>query len=332
MHKTGLMVFGVFLIGLLLFALYIAKPVYLFYTEKGFSNHVDNVISVKRNSSAWDVIQQLHSHHMIQHPRVIYYFNRLNGSASLIKAGVYSISSEDTAASVMKKIEHGDVLALPFTIIAGKQWADIKQDIMRAQWLNVTTECRFSLMGKPIENPEGLLLADTYLYDANSDSDHLLERANRELNQYIEHRWNTRAPNLPFHNAYELLIAASIIEKETAVPEERALIASVIINRLKNRMRLQMDPTVIYAMDEQWNGTLSKSDLKVDSPYNTYRYAGLPPTPIAMVSRASIDAAAHPEKTSFLYFVAKGNGRHQFSTTYTQQQTAIQQFMKRRPL
>lgn len=329
MRIKGITIFGIITCLLFFSIKFIVAPIYHFYTDNGLSGSSYDVLVVKRSSTAWDVIQELHRRKMIKHPLVVYYFCRLNGSADNIKAGVYSISNEDTPAYIMQKVENAKVLELPFTIIAGKRWVDIKRDLFHAQWLNVETNNKFMLLGKPIENPEGLLLADTYLYDANSRSDQLLERANRALDQYLEHRWETRAANLPYHNAYEMLIAASIIEKETAVPKERPLIASVIVNRLRRHMRLQMDPTVIYAMKEQWQGSLSKTDLKVDSPYNTYRNYGLPPTPIAMVSRASIDAASHPDNTDFLYFVAKGDGTHQFSSNYTQQQIAVQRYIKR---
>ena len=136
-------------------------------------------------------------------------------------------------------------------------------------------------------------------------------------------------PGLPYQTAYEMLIAASIIEKETAIPKERRLIAGIIINRLRKHMPLQMDPTVIYALGSQYHGTLRREDLQIDSPFNSYLHRGLPPTPIAMVDKDAIDAAAHPEPTDYLYFVATGNGSHHFSVNYEEQKQAIQYYLRK---
>ena len=164
-------------------------------------------------------------------------------------------------------------------------------------------------------------------------------QANKNLQNYIETLWANRNPVVPYKNAYELLIAASIIEKEASLPLERKIISGIIVNRLKLRMPLQMDPTVIYAVANEkrlkqlsTEGSappLTREDLKIKSPYNTYTNRGLPPTPIAMVGKESLEAAAHPEENSYLYFYAKGDGSHQFSKTYKEQQQAIHQFKSR---
>ena len=175
-------------------------------------------------------------------------------------------------------------------------------------------------------NAEGLLLADTYQYNAGSTSKTLLKQAHHNLIQYLDGVWKSRDPNLPYKTPYELLTAASIIEKETALASERQLISGVVVNRLKKGMPLQMDPTVIYSLQEKYTGKLSHNDLQVDSPYNSYKHRGLPPGPIAMVGKDSINAAAHPQWSNYLYFVARGDGGHHFSETYVQQINAINKY------
>lgn len=182
---------------------------------------------------------------------------------------------------------------------------------------------------KNYPSAEGLLLADTYQYQGGSSSKALLEQAHRNLLNYLNISWTNRAANLPYKTPYELLIAASIIEKETAIAQERKLISGVMVNRLKKKMPLQMDPTVIYGLGNQYTGKLTHNDLLIESPYNSYLNRGLPPTPIAMVGKEAIDAAAHPQLSNYLYFVAKGDGTHQFSETYEQQKQAINQYRRK---
>jgi UPF0755 protein len=173
---------------------------------------------------------------------------------------------------------------------------------------------------------EGLLLADTYHYDAGSMSNKILELANKNLNNYLNNSWLQRSKDLPYKSSYELLIVASIIEKESSIPAERRLISGVIINRLQKSMPLQMDPTVIYALGINYKGKLTKENLHIDSPYNTYLNRGLPPTPISMVGKDAIDAAAHPTFSNYLYFVARGDGSHDFSVNYEEQLQAVSRY------
>ena len=155
----------------------------------------------------------------------------------------------------------------------------------------------------------------------------MLLSAHRHLQNVLNDAWQHRASSLPYQTPYELLIVASILEKETAIARERRLISGVIINRLQKHMLLQMDPTVIYAKGADAEGRLMHDDLRLDSPYNTYRYHGLPPTPIAMVGKDAIDAAAHPLSSNYLYFVAMGDGHHYFSETYDEQKAAVARYL-----
>lgn len=173
---------------------------------------------------------------------------------------------------------------------------------------------------------EGLFFPDTYNFPKGTTDKAFLQRAYQRLHDILDEEWQARAENLPYKTAYEALIMASIIEKETGLASERSTIAGVFVRRLNKKMKLQTDPTVIYAMGKQFNGNIRKKDLDIDSPYNTYRYKGLPPSPIALVGREAIHAALHPEKGKSLYFVAKGDGSHYFSETLKEHNRAVAKY------
>jgi UPF0755 protein len=250
---------------------------------------------------------------------------RYEGLSQKLKAGVYQINPGETALQVLHRVTSGDVMSFNFTLIAGTTLKKIDQDLKTAAYLEYTPNV-WDAFNLNHPNAEGLFLADTYRYVGGSDASTVLSQAQRNLMIYLNECWSTRDPNVPYKTPYDLLVAASIIEKETAVPEERKLISGVVVNRLKKNMPLQMDPTVIYALGDSYKGTLAHDDLSVISPYNTYKNRGLPPTPIATVGKQAIDAAAHPQRSNYLYFYAKGDGTHQFSQSYEEQKQAINQY------
>jgi UPF0755 protein len=172
-------------------------------------------------------------------------------------------------------------------------------------------------------HPEGRFFPETYHYTAGISDAMILRQAYRRMQAYLEEAWPGRDPDLPINTPYEALILASIVEKETGQAEERALIAGVFHNRLRKGMRLQTDPTVIYGMGEEYQGNIRRRDLERDTPYNTYTRAGLPPTPIAMPGAEAIHATLHPASTRALYFVARGDGSHEFSDTLVQHNKAV---------
>jgi UPF0755 protein len=286
------------------------------------------IISFDRAASASQFVRILKEKNLIRSTRPLLTMIRFTGLSSQLKAGVYQIQPGETAIQLLRRVVSGAVLTQKFTIIAGTTQQKVGQDLMRAAYLNYSSD-DWHLIQDNHPNAEGLLLADTYQYPGGSGSKSVLDQAHRNLVNYLTLSWNNREPNLPYKNPYELLIAASIIEKETAIPQERKLISGVMINRLNKKMPLQMDPTVIYGLGDAYTGKLSHADMQIDSPYNSYHYRGLPPTPIAMVGKEALDAAAHPQRSNYLYFVAKGDGMHQFSETYQQQIQAIKQYQRK---
>jgi UPF0755 protein len=176
---------------------------------------------------------------------------------------------------------------------------------------------------------EGIFYPDTYLFDPDETDITIYQRASQALQKQLEQAWGERAPSLPLKSPYDLLILSSIVEKETGKSSDRGLVAAVFINRLKQGMMLQTDPTVIYGIGPRFDGNLRKADLRKDNPYNTYMRKGLPPTPIAMPSKESLQASAHPAQSKALYFVAKGDGSSHFSETLNEHESAVDRYQRK---
>lgn len=300
----------------------------LLYLPMPIGKEASTIIQIDKFTSASAFAHILKERNFIKSTRPFLLFIRLHGLSQQLKAGVYQILEGESAAQFLRRVAAGDVLIASFRIIEGTTQAQVAANLAKAPYLTYQAADWASITGS-YPNAEGLLLADTYHYDAGSKSKDLLERAHKNLETFLASNWRQRSPGLPYKTPYELLIAASILEKETAIPQERRLIAGVIVNRLRKNMLLQMDPTVIYALGSRYSGKLTHEDLRIDSPYNSYRYRGLPPTPISMVGKDAIDAAAHPEPTDYLYFVARGDGSHYFSVNYEQQKQAITRYLKK---
>jgi UPF0755 protein len=185
-------------------------------------------------------------------------------------------------------------------------------------------------LGLAGEHPEGRFFPDTYYYTRGMSDVQLLQRAYQTMTQFLARAWQERDPDLPYQKPYEALIMASIIEKETGAPDERRQIAGVFVRRLQKHMRLQTDPTVIYGIGADFDGNLRRRDLTTDTPYNTYRRRGLPPSPIAMPGAEAIIAALHPDDSDKLYFVARGDGSHYFSATIEEHNRAVRKYQLKR--
>ncbi|KTD82302.1 endolytic transglycosylase MltG [Legionella waltersii] len=291
-------------------------------------NASPTIITIDRSTTAYQLAYSLQNKQLIPSARALLWVIRYKDLAHRLKAGVYQIAPGDTPMSLLEKIVNGAVIVQYFAIIEGSTQKKVDEDLRKANYLFYQPEAWSIVQGK-YSNAEGLLLADTYQYQGGSGSEKLLLQAHNSLIAYLNNCWNSRDDNLPYKTPYELLIAASIIEKEASIPAERKLISGVMINRLRKKMPLQMDPTVIYGLGNDYQKKLTHNDLLIPSPYNSYLNRGLPPTPIAMVGKESIDAAAHPQLSNYLYYVAKGDGSHQFSETYEQQKQAINQFRRK---
>ena len=253
---------------------------------------------------------------------------RLLGQASDLKAGIYIIKNGTTPLILLDQITSGTTGQSGVTFIEGWTFAQMRQalnenDTVKHMTMGETDAQILKEIGAEETNPEGLFFPDTYFFTPNTSDRDILKRAYLTMQNKMDKAWSKKAEGLPYQSAYQAIIMASIVEKETGKASERPQIAGVFINRLKVGMRLQTDPTVIYGLGERFDGNLRKQDLLTDTAYNTYTRDGLPPTPIAMPGLGAIHAALHPAPTKALYFVGKGDGSHAFSATLTEHNNAV---------
>jgi len=304
---------------------------YFSFLKQPVNVQQETLFVVKKGWSAKRVSRELSAQKVIDKAYWFDVLARLESKATSIKIGEYPIAPGTTPPQLLELLQTGQAREYSLAIIEGSTFKQLKQKLASAERLqnslgDLTDEAIMDSIGQPGVHPEGQFFADTYRFpNASLDSD-FLKRANAMLGRVLQEEWDKRAPDLPLESPYEALILASIVEKETAVVEERPLIAGVFMSRLKINMRLQTDPTVIYGMGDSYDGNIRRKDLRTDTPYNTYTRGGLPPTPIAMVGREAIHAVMHPEETTALYFVARGDGTHQFSETVEQHNAAVRKY------
>jgi len=264
---------------------------------------------------------------------VLVVLGRIRGVDRSIKAGNYEIPSGTTLAGLLAKLTQGDVTQSAFTIVEGWTFRDVRQALKADGGLAISVSDLpdaelMRRIGAAEPQPEGLFFPDTYFFARGATDASLLARAYRLMQQRLAAAWQLRAPDLPLASPYEALKLASIVEKETGRAADRPLIAAVFINRLKQGMRLQTDPAVIYGVGASFDGTLRKRDLEADQAFNTYLREGLPPTPIAMPGMASLEAVLHPPASPYLYFVARGDGSSEFSTNLADHNRAVAKYQK----
>ena len=259
-------------------------------------------------------------------------YARLNPQAANIKAGDYRIDENATLPSLINDITNGKVVVYSVTVIEGKTFKDLRDTLRQTagleHTLNNKTDAEVATLLGLQGNPEGWFLPETYQFNRGMTDLDMLKRMHDEMQRTLEQAWTSRAEGLPLATPYEALILASIIEKETGVAAERPQISGVFTRRLQKNMLLQTDPTVIYGAAD-YHGDLTRKHLQTDTPYNTYINKGLPPTPIALPGKASIEAALHPADGDSLYFVADGTGGHTFSATYEEHQQAVADYLKK---
>ncbi|MEP7327676.1 MAG: endolytic transglycosylase MltG [Betaproteobacteria bacterium] len=288
---------------------------------------------VRNGATLGAVARELEAAGALPQPWALRLLARWRGQDRAIKAGNYEVVAPITVPQLLATLTEGDVTQSAFVIVEGSTFADLRRAMradpaLRNTVLDLPDDELMARLGAPGVSPEGAFHPDTYFFAAGNADVTVLQRARRARVALLAAAWAHRASDLPLQTPEEALILASIVEKETGRAADRPAIASVFINRLRKGMRLQTDPTVIYGMGERFDGNLRKRDLETDTPWNTYTRDGLPPTPIAMPSQASLDAVMQPPATAFLYFVARGDGTSQFSSNLADHNRAVSKFQR----
>ena len=266
------------------------------------------------------------------HPDAFVGLARFSGLDKQIKAGAYEARRGDGPQRLLERMARGEMVQARLTLVEGWTYQRIRQALRESpaikQTLQETSDAELlQRLGSDSTSPEGLFLPDTYVFVPGTSDFDVLQQAYKAQAAFLSQAWEQREPGLPLASPYEALILASIVEKETGLGEDRARVSGVFINRLKTRMPLQTDPTVIYGMGERYQGRIRKRDLQTDTPWNTYTRGGLPPTPIASPGRAALHATLHPETHTFYYFVARGDGSSQFSRTLGEHNRAVAKYI-----
>lgn len=280
------------------------------------------------------VAYRLHGQIGLQYPRILVLYAKLAKTTN-IKLGEYEIPARVTPIELLQQLHEGRVKQRTLTLVEGITFANALQLITHHKYLKSTLQeigasTVRTRLGIEQSNPEGWLFPDTYVFSKHTTDWDLIQQSYQRMKDVLDEEWAARADNLPYENAYEALIMASIVEKETGAEHERAQIAGVFIRRLEKGMRLQTDPTVIYGMGSSYQGNIRRKNLREKTPYNTYMINGLPPTPIALPGREAIHAALHPAEGNTLYFVARGDGTHHFSTTLAEHVKAVKEYQLKR--
>lgn len=284
---------------------------------------------LKSKSNIYHLTADFLENGLLQNPRLFLLLGYFKEAVDTLKTGEYELSVGTTPIQCLEKMKAGKVLLHRFTIVEGwtlQQVIDCLEQDTRFKH-NIDDNFLESLQSSGyypnITSLEGLFFSESYDYPRGTSTSHILKNAFELMHKKLAAAWKERDPGLPWKSYYEALIAASLVEKETAIPEERAKIAAVIIKRLRCNMPLQIDASIVYGLGKDYTGSLKKSDLKRDTPYNTYKHYGLPATPIAMPSFASIQAVLHPAKTTALYFVTSGDNGHVFSDSLKEHNRAV---------
>lgn len=287
-------------------------------------------------SSFSAVSRKLVDQGLIDNDRWLRLYVRWHDQGGSIHAGDYLITAGTTPEQLLQQFTDGSVRLYTFTLIEGWNSREVLAALHENEAIQVTMTdedwpALLESFGSELAHPEGLFLPETYRFPRNTPDRALLKQAYELMQQVLDEEWQQRSADAPVDSPYEALILASIVEKETALANERPQIAGVFARRLAKRMRLQTDPTVIYGVGASFDGNLTRKHLRTDTPYNTYTRHGLPPTPIAMPGRAAINAALHPEDGTALYFVATGlgDGSHKFSATKDEHDKAVAEYLQR---
>lgn len=293
------------------------------------------IIQIERGTNLRQLARRLEQQGVLSNADLLYWHARWHDLANRIRAGEYLIPAGTTPPALLQILITGKPVEYRLTLLEGWNFRQVMAAIVRDPVLDKTLTGKspdeiMAAIGHPGEHPEGRFFPDTYSYPRGTTDVALLKRAYERMEKVLAEAWARRADDIAVKTPYEALILASIVEKETGAPEERAMIAGVFERRLRLGMKLQTDPTVIYGMGERYQGNIRRSDLREDTPYNTYVHKGLPPTPICMPGRDAIEAVLHPADGKALYFVAKGDGTHVFSDNLKAHNAAVRKYQLKR--
>lgn len=310
----------------------LAAAAALYYVTRPITNvAMPYDFSLQPGSSLTSAAQQINRAGLIPGTQSFILLGRIMGKSAQIKPGNYQLTRTVSLFELLEIVSKGRVAQSDITIIEGWSFRQFREALNNAPKLRhdsaLLSEAEIlQLIGATEKHPEGLFFPDTYIFPSGSSDIALMKRAYQTMQRRLQESWQGRDVNLPFETPYQALILASIVEKETGKARDRDLIAAVFVNRLRKGMMLQTDPTVIYGIGEKFDGNIRKRDLLKDTAYNTYTRYGLTPTPISLPGKDSIVAVMHPAQSSALYFVAKGDGSSQFSSTLADHNKAVQRY------
>lgn len=288
--------------------------------------------NIKRGDSLRSVATKLEGEGILKFADLLILYGRYTGQDRMIKAGAYEIKAGDTPLDVLERIASGDMSQRRIALIEGLTTQQFIERIQSNPDIIVTLDADnpeelIDKLNIPYDSLEGMFYPDTYVFIPGDTDFDILRRAYVQLQTHLQEAWDSRDPSIPLKTPYELLIMASIVEKETGLSSDRDTIAGVFMNRLKIDMLLQTDPTVIYGMGDKYEGRIRKVDLQTDTPWNTYTRKGLPPTPIANPGLAAIQAASQPAEHEYYYFVSRGDGSSEFAKNLREHNQNVRRFI-----
>lgn len=306
------------------------------YVERPLPLDKPLIFTVAPGSSLNTVAQELAAKGALPHPSLWVWYARWQKLATRIHAGEYEVRPGITPRGVLDRLVRGEVILHSVTLVEGSTFRELlrvlaAQPPIKQTLAGMSERQIMAQLGAPDAHPEGQFFPDTYRFAAGTSDLDILKQAYAELQRRLAAAWKERSADLPLETPYQALVLASLIEKETALPTERARIGGVFVRRLRLGMRLQSDPTVIYGLGATYDGDIRRRDLRGDTPYNTYTRDGLPPTPIALPGEASLKAATQPDDTGAIFFVATGepDGSHYFSKTLEEHSAAVRRYLER---
>ncbi len=331
----GFRVMGLLLLGASFAAAWLIMDFQAFRSNPLRLPEAGEILVVEPGDHLRRIADELQRKGVLDKPLYLVVLGRYLGLDARIKTGEFRIEHGSTPQQLLQKLSSGEVVQHRLTLIEGETFKLMMRRVMvhealRHTLADASEETVMAALGLPGKNPEGEFMPETYAFPRGTTDVVFLRRAYDAMQNFLHQAWQERDDDLPLRSPYEALILASIVEKETAVASERAQIAGVFIRRLRKGMKLQTDPTVIYGHGEHYDGDIRFRDLRSDTPYNTYTRFGLPPTPIAMPGKEAVLAVLHPAQGDALYFVSRGDGSHQFSSTLAEHNRAVDKYQRKR--